>query len=87
MYKRYDEMSLLRAVEAVVTGHFLQKSRDKKNKLQYRKKYSEETLLKALDSVITGVMSQTGAAKYYGVPQQTIFSRLKKMRSYPGAQD
>ncbi|CAC5375446.1 unnamed protein product [Mytilus coruscus] len=82
MYKQYDEMSLLQAVEAVVTGHFLQKSRDNKNKLQYRKKYSEETLLRALDSVITGEMSQTGAAKYYGVPQQTIFSRLKKMRSY-----
>jgi transcriptional regulator of acetoin/glycerol metabolism len=50
-------------------------------KLQYRKKYGEETLLNALHAVITGKMSQTHAARVFGVPQQTIFSRLKKMRA------
>lgn len=46
-----------------------------------RKKYDEDSLLKAIAAVLSGELSQCRAAKVYGVPQQTIFSRLKKIRS------
>lgn len=43
--------------------------------------YNEESLRGAVCAVYSGEMSQTRASKVFGVPRQTIGSRLDKMKS------
>lgn len=44
------------------------------------KQYDEMSLLQAVEAVVTGRMTQTNAAKFFGVPRKTIHYRLQKMR-------
>ena len=45
---------------------------------RYRE-YDEESLRRAIQAVFSGKMTQTQASKAFGVPRQTIGSRLDKL--------
>jgi len=44
------------------------------------KNYDEQNLIRAVEAVVTGRMTQTNAAKFFGVPRKTIHYRMQKFR-------
>ena len=51
----------------------------RKKKGKYRK-YNDEALQLAVSAVQSGGLSQTQASRIFGVPRQTIWHRLEKMK-------
>ena len=48
-----------------------------------KRMYNIENLNRAIESVLNGEMSQSVAAKAYGVPQTTISFKLAKLKKQP----